>query len=214
MFAAGSDGGHTKGAGGGYDGKVGGRGKGRGGRRGRQGCGGKDTNENGGGSAAAAGGGGSNAKAADVGTSEARWHRCGKKDHWIIDCTGELYSRCHGRRHGADACPTSKEEAVLAASDDDDDSDTVEASAFKARETGEWSNVSGKMGEGESPWQVGNEAFLCGIGASTHMTPSSDGMVIYRECNLKLRIADGSTRTIEGYGDINLSSDPEKVSYK
>ena len=93
---------------------------------------------------------------------------------------------------------------MLAASDDDYDYDTVEASAFKARETGEWSNVSGKMGEGESPWQVGNEAFLCGIGASTHMTPSADGMVIYRECNFKLRIADGSTRTIAGYGDIHF----------
>ena len=36
------------------------------------------------------------------------------------------------------------------------------------------------------------------------MTPSADGMINYRGCNLKLRIADGSTRTIEGYGDINF----------
>ena len=29
-------------------------------------------------------------------------------------------------------------------------------------------------------------------------------MITYRECNLKLRIADGSTRSIEGYGDLNV----------
>ena len=37
------------------------------------------------------------------------------------------------------------------------------------------------------------------------MTPSADGMINYGECNLKLRIADGSTRTIEIYGDINFA---------
>ena len=36
------------------------------------------------------------------------------------------------------------------------------------------------------------------------MTPSADGMIKYRDCNLKLRIADGSTRTIGGCGDINF----------
>ena len=41
-------------------------------------------------------------------------------------------------------------------------------------------------------------------GASTHMTPSADGMMNYRECNLILCIADGLTRTIEGYGDVNF----------
>ena len=37
------------------------------------------------------------------------------------------------------------------------------------------------------------------------MTPSADGMINHRECNLKLRVADSSTRTIEGYGDINFA---------
>ena len=133
-----------------------------------------------------------------------RCHRCGKKGHWRIGGTEELCSRCHGRGHAADVCPTSREEAVLATLDDNDDCDTVEASAFKARERGECSNVSGRKGEGESPWQVGDEAWLCDSGASTHMTPFADDMINYREFNLKLRIADGSTRTIEGYGDINF----------
>ena len=93
---------------------------------------------------------------------------------------------------------------MLAASDDDYDYDTVEASAFKARETGECRKVSGRKGERESGWQVGDEAWLFDSGASTHMTPSADGMINYRECNLKLRIADGSTRAIEGYSDINF----------
>ena len=60
-----------------------------------------------------------------------------------VSCTEELCSRCHGRGHAADVCPTSKEEAVLAASDGDDDYDAVEASAFKAGETGEYSDVLG-----------------------------------------------------------------------
>ena len=148
MFAGGGDGGQRKGAGGGAHRKGEGRGKRRGGRRGRQGRGGKGTNEDCGGSAAAAGGDGSSAKAADGGTSEVRCHRCGKKGYLRIDCTEELCCRCHGRGHAADVCPTSKEEAVLATSDDDGDSDAVEASAFKARETGKCSNVSGKKGEG------------------------------------------------------------------
>ena len=87
---------------------------------------------------------------------------------------------------------------MLEASDDDDDYDSVGASAFKARETGECSIVSGRKGEGESAWQVGDYAWLCNSGASSHMTPSADGIINYRECNLKPRIADGSTRTIEG----------------
>ena len=158
----------------------------------------------GGGSAAAAGGDGSSAKAADGGTSELRCHRCGKKSYWRIDCTEELCGRCLGRGNAADVCSTSREEAVLAASDVDDDSDAVEDSAFKTRETGKCSNVSGKKGEGESAWQVGDEAWLCDSGASTHMTPLADGMVNCRECSLKLCIADDSTRTIEGYEHINF----------
>ena len=84
-----------------------------------------------------------------------------------------------------------------AASGDDDDSDAVQAAAFKVRETGKCSNVSGKKGEEKSARQVGDEAWLCNSGSSTHMTPSADGMINYRECNLNLRIADGSTRMIE-----------------
>ena len=204
MFAGGGDDGHRKRASGGAHGKGGGRGKGKGGHRGRQERGGQGTNEDGDGSAAPASGDGSSAKSADGGTSLVRCHRCGKKDHWRIDCAEELCSRCHGRGHAADVCPTSKEEAVLAASDDDDDYDTVEASAFKTGETGECSNVSGRKEEGEAAWQVGDEAWLYDGGASTHMTPSADGMANYRECNLKLCIADGSIRTIEGYGDIDF----------
>ena len=70
---------------------------------------------------------------------------------------------------------------MLTASDDDADDNTVEGSAFKAGESGNCSNVSGRTGEGESAWQVGDEAWLCDSGASTHMTPSADGMINYRE---------------------------------
>ena len=46
------------------------------------------------------------------------------------------------------------------------------------------------------------------------MTPPADGMIKYRECHLKLRIADGSARTIEGYGDINFVVRSENVLYE
>ena len=36
------------------------------------------------------------------------------------------------------------------------------------------------------------------------MTPSADCILNHGERNLKLRIADGSTRSIEGYGDKNV----------
>ena len=36
------------------------------------------------------------------------------------------------------------------------------------------------------------------------LAPSADCMINYRECNLNLRIADGNTRSIEGYGDISV----------
>ena len=75
-----------------------------------------------------------------------RCHRGGKKGHWKIDCKEELCSRCHGRGHVADVCPTSKGKAVLAALDDDGDDNAVEGSALTAGETGECSNVSSRKG--------------------------------------------------------------------
>ena len=89
----------------------------------------------------------------------------------------------------------------VGARDDDQEKATVQASAFKAEEAGK--NGEGS-GEGEPAWQVGDEAWIYDSGASTHMTPSADRMINYRECNLKLRIADVSTRSIKGYGDISV----------
>ena len=139
------------GGGGGAHGKGGGRGKGRGGRRGQQERGGKGTDEDGGGSASTAGGDGSSTKAAEGSTSEVRYYRWGKKDHWRADCTEELCSQCHGQGHAADVCPSSKKQAVLPASKGDGDSDTAEALAFKAEKMAvEGNDGLGKMGEWES----------------------------------------------------------------
>ena len=77
-------------------------------------------------------------------------------------------------------CPTSKEEAVLAVASeggpkiDIDEDGTVQTSAFKAEETGEWGDDFSKMGDGGLAWKVGEEACICDSGASTHMTPSTD----------------------------------------
>ena len=111
------------------------------------------------------------AKAAEGSTPETRCYRCGKKGHWRADCTEELCSRCQGREHAvkvcpasaekrcsrrngwghaADICPSSKKDAVLAVLNDDGDDGTVQASALKAEEAGERSDVMGRMREGES----------------------------------------------------------------
>ena len=116
-----------------------------------------------------------------------------------VDATGG------GTLLAADVCPSSKEEAVMAVASEvrarDDDQGTVRASAFKAEGAGTYGDGSE---EGEPAWQVGDEAWICDSGASTHMTPSADCMINSRECHLKLRIDSGSTRSIEGYGDIRV----------
>ena len=56
---------------------------------------------------------------------------------------------------------------MLAVSNDDGNDGTVQASALKAVKEGEYSNVLGRRGKGESAWQVGDDAWLCGSGAST-----------------------------------------------
>ena len=81
---------------------------------------------------------------------------------------------------------------------------TVQASAFKAEETGEYGDGLWRRGDGELALYVGNKAWICDSSASTRMTTSADHMINYRKCNLKLRIANGTTRSIEGYGDINF----------
>ena len=101
----------------------------------------------------------------------------------------------------------------VGARDDGGDDGTVQAPAFKAEEIGECGDGLGRMGEGELAWNVGDEVWIGDSGASTHMTHSADFIINYRECNLKLRIVDGSTinKSIEGYGK-TLSFGPETVS--
>ena len=124
------------GGGGGGRGKGGNGGKGKVGKQGKHGRDGRGTNEDGGGSAAAAGGDGSSAIAAEGSTPEVRCYRWGKEGHIRANCTEKLCSRCNGREHTTDVCPTSKEEAVLAVTGDVgarvdvDADDTVQASAF------------------------------------------------------------------------------------
>ena len=186
-----------------------GRERGKGGRWGKHGRGGRGMNEVGGGSVAAAGGDGNSAKAAEGCAPVRGCYRCDNKGHRIANCTDKQCSRCNGQGHTTDACPTSKEEAVLAvtgevgARNDDGEDGTVQASCYKAEETGEFGDDFDRMGNVELAWQPGDEAWLCDSGASNHMTPSADHMINCKEGNLKLRIADGTSRSTEGYGDIN-----------
>ena len=84
-------------------------------------------------------------------------YRCGKKGHRRTNCTDEMCSRCSERGHTADVCRTSKEEAVLAMAStvgarvDVNEDDTVQASALKAEETGEYGCGFGRNGG----WGVG-----------------------------------------------------------
>ena len=108
---------------------------------------------------------------------------CGKEGHISTNCTEKLCNRCNGRGHTADVCPTSKEEAVLAVTGevgarvDIGDDGTVQALAFKTEVTREYGDYFCTMGDGESAWQVGDEAWICDSRASTHMTPSADCMI-------------------------------------
>ena len=128
------------GAGGGL-GKDGGRCNGKGVRWGKHGRSGRGTNEVGGGSATAAVGDGSTAEAAEGSAQMRGSYRCGKQGHIRANCTEKLCSRCNDT---VDVCPMSKEEAALAvtgeigARDDDGEDGTVQGSAFKAEETGEY----------------------------------------------------------------------------
>ena len=135
----GSNSGHAlyagNGAGGGH-GKCVDHSKRKGGRRGKHGRVGKGTNQVGGGSAAAAGGDGSSAKDTEGSSPVRGCYRCGKEGNIRANCTEKLCSRCNGRGHTADVCPTSKEEAVLAVTGkvgarvDVSEDVTAQASAF------------------------------------------------------------------------------------
>lgn len=127
-------------------------------------------------SAAADGGDGSSAEVNSVSTPVGKCHRCAKKGHWNASCTVKLCIRCQRQRHTADAyptsvekrcgrcngrgctCPSSKEETVLAvasevgARTDDCANGAVQISVFKTEESGERSDGSGRMWEGELAW--------------------------------------------------------------
>ena len=228
MFAGGGgDGGGIRGkdgSGGGH-GKGRGHGNGKGGRRRQQERRGESTNEDGGGSAAAASGNGSSGKVTEGSTPEARCYMCERKDNLKANCTRVLCSRCPGRGYPTGVCPASTEKrcsvchgrGTLLISVPHRKKKLswpcrtttvmmVQSRLQLSRPKGQASAVMfwGRMGEGETAWQVGDEAWLCDSGASAHMTPSADGMVKNREQNSKARIADVSTLSIKRYGDINF----------
>ena len=74
-------------------------------------------------------------------------YRCGQEGPRIANCTKKLGGRCNGRGHTVDGCSTSKEEAVLAVTGEDrargdvGENGTVQASAFEAEETGEFTTL-------------------------------------------------------------------------
>ena len=142
-------------------------------------------------------------------------YRFGKQSHKRANCMEKLCNRCNRRGHAGDVRPMSKERALLTetgevgARVDVCEDGTVQASAFKVEETGEYGGGFGRMGDGELVWPVGDEAWICNSGASTHMTLSADLMISCRQCNLKLRIADGTNRSIERYGEITFLFRPK-----
>ena len=186
-----------------------GRERGKGGRREKHERGDRGTNEVDGGSAAAAGGDGSSTKSAE-GSALRGCYRCGKQGRIRAECTEKLCNRCNGRGHTADVWPTSTEEAVLAVTGvvgamvDVGEDGAVQASDFHAEVTDEFGNDISEMGDEELARQVGGEAWLSDSEPSIHMTPSADHMINYRECDLKTRFADGTTRSLDGHVDLSF----------
>lgn len=64
---------------------------------------------------------------------------------------------------------------------DSGDDDMVQASFFKAEETGECGDVLSRMGDGELAWQVEDKACIYDGGETTDMTPSPDCTTNYRQ---------------------------------
>ena len=221
-------GGRGKGDGGGGHGKGGGHGNENGERRGQHGRGGKGSNEDGGGSAAVAGSDDSSAKAAEGSTPEARCYKCGQKGHWrsterrtyVPDAKdGGTLPMSAPRSRRSDAAVATDGGMLLISSPRRKKTlfwrcQTTTVIVLRSRLQLRISGISGRKREGESAWQVGDEARRYDSEASAHMTPSADCMINNRECNLKVRTADGSTHSIERYGDITLSFGPETVSCK
>ena len=82
-------------------------------------------------------------------------------------------------------------------------------SAFKAEETSKCDDPVSLKGDGNFTRQV-NNTWICGSGASAHMTPTADQTQNYKDCNLKLKITGSTICGIERCGDSSFV-DPEVI---
>ena len=92
-----------------------------------------------------------------------RCYRCAKEGYIRANRPDKLCSRCNGREHTADVCPTSEEEAVLAmtgqvgARVDVSEDGTVQASAFEAEMTRQHTLTTGVAGDGRTETRVSSQ---------------------------------------------------------
>ena len=63
--------------------------------------------------------------------------------------------------------------------------------------------ISEEIGDGELDKQVAQ--YIADSGATCHLTPEADGLIIYRECSRPLGLVDKRKPSLAGYGNLNVA---------
>ena len=140
---------------------------------------------------------------------DARCSRCGEGGHKTVRCPGQMCSVCGGKGHSAKICTNVVAAFACDADVSGSGGDGVlrgdEQDAFFCNAPGKFFDEPGKWDTNALAWQMGDLPVFCDNGASCHMSPSSTGMINYREANATMRPASGKRYPIEGYGDLPLT---------
>ena len=107
--------------------------------------------------------------------------------------------RCSGFGHEESACPSHTTILVIELPDDDSKEEV-----FTGNATGKLKlRISEEIGDGELDKQVAQ--YIADSGATCHLSPEADGLIIYRECSRPLGLVDKSKTSLAGYGNLTVA---------
>ena len=149
-------------------------------------------------------------------------YNCHVRGHFAADCKTNVCKKCGGRGHDESKCPSPADlETALAVelpgSEEKSTTSSVGAAGFMAEEVDAvcghpQAHVASGKCDGSVPtcgveglaMQVGEamEGWYFDTGASGHISPSSEGMTNFHQCNKPLRVANCVTLRIEGKGNL------------